>query len=310
MQDCLQKLANAVRIRISSDGCHATAISDLSLYRYTQTSIQMPEANTPYLYLLAAGSMRLYTPSGMMDYVAGQYSISAIDTPSSGYALSFSEKADFLALSIRFTLDDVISLALDMGGDLPEKIICGNISDRCMEKADRNLVDAAVRLLSILDDPVQLAYMSRHIKREIIFQALCGSCGKQFLQSMISIQAGEEIYAANSWIKQNFRKTFSVEELALQWNMSVSAFHQKFKSAVGMGPLQCQKRLRLTEARRLMLDENFSVTDAAMEVGYESVSQFIRDYRKMFTAPPKEDVQSLRRQFSKGASSGAPNDAL
>lgn len=136
-----------------------------------------------------------------------------------------------------------------------------------MEKADGNLIDAAVRLLSILDEPVQLSYMSRHIKREIIFQALCGSCGKQFLQSMISIQTAEDIYAANNWIKQNFRKTFSVEELAQQRNMSVSAFHQKFKSAVGMGPLQCQKRLRLTEARRLMLDENFSVTDAAMEVG-------------------------------------------
>ena len=79
--------------------------------------------------------------------------------------------------------------------------------------------------------------------------------------------------------------------------MSVSNFHQKFKSAVGMGPLQCQKRLRLTEARRLMLDENASVTDAAIEVGYESVSQFIRDYRKTFGSSPKEDIQNLRKQF-------------
>lgn len=176
-------------------------------------------------------------------------------------------------------------------------------------RADRSLTGAAVRLPSILDEPVQLAYMSRHIKREMIFQTLCGSCGKQFLQSILSMQTAEEIYAANSWIKQNFRKAFSVEELALQRNMSVSAFHQKFKSAVGMGPLQCQKRLRLTEARRLMLDENFNVTEAAMEVGYESVSQFIRDYRKMFTAPPKEDVRNLRRQLSIGASSSTPNDA-
>lgn len=158
-------------------------------------------------------------------------------------------------------------------------------------------------MLSILDEPIQRAYMGQHIRREMIFQVLCGSCGKQFLQSMVSIRTAEEIYAANSWIKQNFRKTFSVEELAEQQNMSVSAFHQKFKSAVGMGPLQCQKRLRLTEARRLMLDENSSVTDAALEVGYESVSQFIRDYRKMFDAPPKEDVQNLRRQLKAKASS-------
>ena len=78
--------------------------------------------------------------------------------------------------------------------------------------------------------------------------------------------------------------------------MSVSLFHQKFKSAVGMGPLQCQKRLRLTEARRLMLDENRNVTEASFEVGYESVSQFTRDYRKMFGLTPKEDILKLRSQ--------------
>ena len=88
-----------------------------------------------------------------------------------------------------------------------------------------------------------------------------------------------------------------MEELAEQQNMSVSLFHQRFKSAVGMGPLQCQKRLRLTEARRLMLDEGRNVTEASIEVGYESLSQFIRDYRKMFGAAPKEDVMRLRRRL-------------
>ena len=88
-----------------------------------------------------------------------------------------------------------------------------------------------------------------------------------------------------------------MEELAEKQNMSVSQFHQKFKTAVGMGPLQCQKRLRLTEARRLMLDENRNVTEASMEVGYESVSQFTRDYRKMFGMKPKGDVMKLRSQM-------------
>ena len=81
--------------------------------------------------------------------------------------------------------------------------------------------------------------------------------------------------------------------------MSVSQFHQKFKSAVGMGPLQCQKRLRLTKARRLMLDEGRNVTEAALEVGYESVSQFIRDYRRIFGAAPGEDIRRLWRQLKK-----------
>ncbi len=81
--------------------------------------------------------------------------------------------------------------------------------------------------------------------------------------------------------------------------MSVSLFHQKFKSAVGMGPLQCQKRLRLTEARRLMLDESKNVTEASVEVGYESLSQFIRDYRRMFRAAPKEDILNIQKYLKK-----------
>ena len=91
--------------------------------------------------------------------------------------------------------------------------------------------------------------------REIIYHVLCGYSGKRFLQSIANIGQVNEIYEANSWIKENFRDPFTVERLAEQWSMSVSLFHQKFKDAVDMGPLQCQKRLRLTEARRLMLDE-------------------------------------------------------
>lgn len=135
--------------------------------------------------------------------------------------------------------------------------------------------------------------------QEVIYYVLCGSCGKQFLQGIAHIAQADEIYEANSWIKENFRSTFIIEELSEKRNMSVSLFHQKFKSAVGMGPLQCQKRLRLTEARRLMLDENKNVTEASGEVGYESLSQFVRDYRKMFGKAPKEDIQYIQNQLKK-----------
>ncbi|MFR1843046.1 MAG: helix-turn-helix transcriptional regulator, partial [Oscillospiraceae bacterium] len=113
------------------------------------------------------------------------------------------------------------------------------------------------------------------------------------------IGQAEKIYQANSWIKKNFHNSFAVEDLAKRQNMSVSLFHQKFKSAVGMGPLQCQKRLRLTEARRLMLDESKNVTEASVEVGYESLSQFIRDYRRMFRAAPKEDILNIQKYLKK-----------
>lgn len=248
------------------------------------------------IYAVLDGSIRLHTPSGIMDYLPGQYSISKIDTPASGHVLTFSEKDDFLALSIEITLNDVISVLLDLDGNIAEKIANDQLDAKMMSSSDNKVFLSILRLFSMNKDPMPLGFMGNHIKHEIIFFILCGPCGSQFLQSIINIQQAGEIYNINSWIKEKFRNAFTVEELAEKRNMSVSLFHQKFKSAVGMGPLQCQKRLRLTEARRLMLDENRNVTEASFEVGYESVSQFTRDYRKIFGLTPKEDILKLRSQ--------------
>lgn len=162
-------MGNTIRVFTNSRDFFQTEVPYLTLYRQTVNPIKMPDSGMPYLYLLAAGSMRLYTPSGIMDYVAGQYSVSAIDTPASGYALAFSEKEDFLALSINFTLDDVVSIALEIEGDLVERIMAEKILPQSMENSDASIIDAASRLLSMLGESDQLAYMAKHLKQEIIF---------------------------------------------------------------------------------------------------------------------------------------------
>lgn len=173
------------------------------------------------------------------------------------------------------------------------------LSEQEMTLSDSEVLRSVSRLFSVMNQTVPSEFIRKNIMQEITYYVLCGSCGKQFIQSIAGIGQAEEIYQANSWIKKNFRDSFAVEELAGQQNMSVSLFHQKFKSAVGMGPLQCQKRLRLTEARRLMLDESKNVTETSVEVGYESLSQFIRDYRKMFGAAPKEDILNIQKHLKK-----------
>ena len=293
MSKALDEIRKILRARRVLYGENETTVPYLKIYRYNTENVPMPKIENPYLYFIIDGSIRLYTPSGIMDYISGQYSASAIDTPLSGRILTFSEEDDFLALSVEFTLNDAISVVLDIEGDLAERIVSSKLTDDAMAAADAMILEPVARALALLDDEDSLSFMSGQLKREIIFNALRGSCGKQFLQSIINIQQADDIYKANSWIKQNYKESFSVEKLAERQNMSVSNFHQKFKSAVGMGPLQCQKRLRLTEARRLMIDENLGVTDAAMDVGYESVSQFIRDYKKMYVASPKGDIQKI-----------------
>lgn len=270
-------------------------------YRFTTATIEMPQTERPYLYMVLDGVLRLYTPSGIMDYMAGQYSVSKIDTPLSGTVLAFSDRQDFLAVSIAFTPSDVIQTILGLDDRLTERIMSGQLEEQEMAAADNAVLRAVGRLFSAMYQTVPSEFIQKNVLQEITYYVLCGSCGKQFIQSIANVRQADEIYQANSWIKRNFRNSFAVEDLAEQQNMSVSLFHQKFKSAVGMGPLQCQKRLRLTEARRLMLDEKKNVTEAAVEVGYESLSQFIRDYRKMFGAAPKEDVLNIQKHLKKQA---------
>lgn len=299
MKTILQTMQNEIRKHSLENGCNETGIPCVTVYRFTEEKVQMPLLENPYLYIVLDGMLRLHTPSGIMDYMSGQYSVSKIDTPLMGTVLNFSEQQDFLALSIELTVNDVITTVLSLDNDLTERIMNEQLESQTMAMSDEAVIESVYKLFSGIHRSIPSEFMRKNILREIIYYILCGSFGRQFIQSIVNIRQADEIYEANSWIKENFRNSFTVENLAEQRNMSVSLFHQKFKSAVGMGPLQCQKRLRLTEARRLMLDDNKNVTEASIEVGYESVSQFIRDYRKMFGSAPKEDILNIQKHLKK-----------
>jgi AraC-like DNA-binding protein len=301
VENILSMLQTEVRGFFPSNGSNTAAFSGMALYRFHGGRIDMPQSENPYLYIVIDGALRLYTPSGIMDYMAGQYSVSKIDTPLYGTILSLSKNKDFIAISLDIAVNDVIGSILDLDNELTERIVKETISEQEKDFADHAVTESVYRLVSATKQPLVSNYICRNIKREIIYYVLCGSYGKQFLQSITNMQEVDKIYEANTWIKENFHRPFTVESLAERQNMSVSLFHQKFKSAVGMGPLQCQKRLRLTEARRLMIDENRNVTEASLDVGYESLSQFTRDYRKMFGASPKEDILRLKNQIEKQA---------
>ena len=266
----------------------------LHIFQFKEKTISIPQMEKPYIYFVLDGELRLYTPSGTLDYIKGQYSVSAIDTPEKGYILAFSEQQDFLAAAVDFSPNDVMSVMIKIDESILSQILNDELSESYKNQQDHYVFDCLERILDTSEDPVSCEFLCEQIRTEMIFHILCGSCGKAFIHSVTNMKSVGKIYKANSWIKKNYRKSFKIEDIAEQSNMSVSQFHQKFKNAVGMGPLQCQKRLRLTEARRLMLDEGMNATEASLEVGYESVSQFTRDYRKMFGNSPKEDILFLQ----------------
>lgn len=170
-----------------------------------------------------------------MDYVAGQYSVSKIDTPLRGTVLTFSDRQDFLALAVEFTPNDVSTEVLDMDNKLTERIMGGELTEEEMSASDNEVLCSVCRIFSVMKRGVPSDFIRKNAMREVIYYTLCGSCGRQLIQSIANIGNADEIYEVNSWIKENFRESFSVETLARSRHMSVSSFHQKFKSAVGHG---------------------------------------------------------------------------
>jgi AraC-like DNA-binding protein len=156
------------------------------------------------------------------------------------------------------------------------------------------LLDAAIRLLRLLDDRAAAPVLAPLAEREILFRLLCGPYGSTLRQIASAQGRVASVSRAIGWIKQHFAEPFSIDRLAGAVGMSASSLHEHFKSVTAMSPLQYQKQLRLQEARRLMLGGAIDAATAAFRVGYESPSQFSREYRRLFGDPPARDISRLR----------------
>lgn len=297
MENMIQQLGCIAKELAVSEGKNTTDIPYLNIYRYHQENIILPDSLNLFILLVVNGSMRLHLSTGIKDYLPGQCLISSIDSPINGHAISACKDSPFLALSLDFSVEEVVSVLLDIESDLLDRLFEGETLSNDYSKSALEFQAIIMRLLDKSMQKDKLVFMAKHLKREIIFDLITSCNRKEFMQCFINFQQVGEIYNINSWIKQNYKKPFTVDKLAEQSNMSLSSFHQKFKTAIGMGPLQCQKKLRLLEGRRLMLNKSLSVTETAFEVGYESVSQFIRDYHRMFGQSPQKDVQAIKECF-------------
>ena len=156
------------------------------------------------------------------------------------------------------------------------------------------LIDCAIRLTKLLDTPQDIPFLAPMIIREIYYRLLVGEQGEAVRQIATSGSNMQRIAEVSKRLKADFTKPLRVEELAEQANMSPSSFHRHFKAVTSMSPLQYQKQLRLLTARQMLLAENIDATQAAYQVGYESTSQFSREYARMFGASPIKDIERLR----------------
>jgi len=296
MSEQVDKQSNEI-VRIiqrhsTQDGTHQTAIPNLFFSRSSLTSGPNYGTYSTSLCFITQGMKEVLLADERFMYSPADYLISSVDLPASVRVVKASPGAPYLALKMEFTKNDVLDVLREfqMGMDRKKKAKLGMY----VNKMEAPLLDALSRFVSLLDTPEDIPVMAPLIRKEIIYRVLQGNHGDILKQLAIEGSSTQQIDTMIKYIMQHYTSTIKIEELAEMANMSVSSFHRIFKEVTSMSPIQYQKQLRLQEARGLLLTEAMDAADVAFRVGYESPSQFSREYARMFGLPPKEDIQRLK----------------
>lgn len=261
-----------------------TAIPGLSLYRRDEPTQPTSVMYEPSMCLAAQGIKRVLLGGDAYVYDAHHFLITSVDLPTIAQVIKASPDEPCLVLMVKLDPQELSQLMVDAHLPPPRT----QTSNRGMATGPITgpLLTACQRLLDLLDEPRDIPILAPIILREIFYRLLVGDHGAHLRQMTVAGSQRQQIARAICWLKAHFTKPCRIEELAGHVNMSVSTFHHHFRALTAMSPLQYQKWLRLNEARRLMLTELQDATSAAVQVGYESPSQFSREYSRLFGAPP------------------------
>ncbi len=270
-----------------------TLIPSLTLHRWETPTEPTSYMLSPNICLIGQGVKRVMLGEDIYVYDSQSFLLSSVELPVVAQILEASQERPYLGLMLELDLKEISQLMVDT--NLPSPRSPEGCRGIAVSKVPLPLFDAFQRLLELLDTPEDIPILVPLIKREIYYRLLVGEQGTRLRQIVSAGSHSHQISRAIDWLKDNFNKPFHVKDLAAYTWMSDSSFHQHFRSLTAMTPLQYQKRLRLNEARRLMLAENMDASNAAFQVGYESPSQFSREYNRLFGAPPLRDIKKLRQ---------------
>lgn len=245
----------------------------------------------PMLAVVAQGAKRAVLADKVFEYGAGQYLVVSVDLPIAGHIFQASPELPYLAAGLTLKPTTIATLLLEMAAsDQPAIEPAGfGVSD-----APAELLESMVRMLRLLDHPRDAAVLGPMLEREILWRLLNGEQGAMVRQIGLADSRLSQISRAIRWIRVHHAKPFRIEELAEMAAMSASSFHRHFRTVTTMSPLQYQKVIRLQEARARLLAESEDIAAVGYSVGYDSPSQFSREYSRLFGAPPGRDVARLR----------------
>ena len=286
------ELASLMDRYVAQDGIHRTGIPRLSLIRYSRPTEPLHALQEPSVGIIVQGKKRVLLGEEVFTLDRNQYLVVSVDLPVVMQVVEADPETPYLCF--RLDLDTAVlgELLTQAGLDATD----GKASSPglVLRPADPELLDAAIRLVRLLASPRDIGVVAPLIEREILYRLLIGDQVRTVRQIALSDGKLRQVSRAIDWIKEHYREPFSVGVVASEARMSHSALHNHFKEVTSMSPLQYQKRLRLQEARRLILDSSLDVAEAGFSVGYDSPSQFSRDYRRLFGAPPLRETRRLK----------------
>jgi AraC-like DNA-binding protein len=285
-------LARKVAHLIGSAESRTTDVPGLSLYRYTAPTAPAPVTYEPSVALVVQGRKRVELGTRTFVYDGSRFLLTALDLPVISQIVEASPESPYLCLRLKLDMPVVRELL-----SWEEIQIDGGPSDNpamTTAKTTPEFLSAFCRLLDLLATPRDIPFLSPLIQREIIYRVVRSAEGQRLRAIATVGDQSHRTAKAIAWIKANYAKQLRVEQLAQVAGMSMSTLHHHFRVLTSMSPLQYQKQLRLNAARRCMLMDGLDAASAAFTVGYESASQFNREYRRLFGQPPLRDVRALR----------------
>jgi AraC-like DNA-binding protein len=267
------------------------AIEGLFVSVVEQATTPTPLMTGPVVGLVAQGAKRAVLGDRTYDYRAGQYLAASVDLPVTGSYTEATPAEPFLGVGIALEPPAIAELLLDTGERTNRSATHPGIT---VSAASDELLDAFARLLRLLDRPADLPVLVPMIKREILWRLVTGPQGAMVRQIGLADSTLTHVGRAIRWIREHHAEPLRVDDLAQLSRMSPTSFHRHFRAVTAMTPIQYQKRIRLHEARVLLVDRTLDVATVGYLVGYESTSQFSREYRRQFGRPPGQDAERLR----------------
>lgn len=289
----LDEMAALITRFTNTDGLHSTLIKRLSLVRFERPAEPMPAVYPPCLCMVAQGSKAVSLGDERYVYDRSRFIVASVDLPVTGQVLEASREKPYLCVTLELDPQEIASLLLD--ADMPAPAELTPARGLFLSQSSPAFIEAVLRLLRLLTTPEDIRALAPLAEREVLYRLLKSDEGWRLRQIATGHGQARRVAKAIVWLRTHFNEGLRVERLADEANMSLSSFHAHFKSVTAMSPLQYQKQLRLQEARRLLLTDTVDAATAGHRVGYESPSQFSREYRRAFGVPPATDVRNMLR---------------